>query len=93
MPLSRDARLSVSDAFLPRYQRTAADELQAVRRLTLWRAADFVLGKDAENWLELRWVLWRQRRGFIGARDEAGLVAVLRELDTMRCAAVLSAIS
>ena len=80
----RGPHATVPEAFLGWYASTSRMELQAVRRLTLWRAADLVLGSRAYGWLEPGRVLWSQRRGYIGTQDDEALARALRELDELR---------
>lgn len=84
MPLRRDPRALVSEVFLPWYRLKVAQETSTVRRYTLWRAANVVLGRDAYRFLEPPDVLWDRRPGYLGACDDERLAAVLRELDAIR---------
>lgn len=84
MPLDRDPRNSVAECFMPWYRKQLERETGAVRRYTLWRAADCVLGRESLGFLEPHTVLWSERRGYIGTRDDRSLEKVLRELDDLR---------
>jgi len=84
MPLDRDPRALVSESFFPWYRQQLEGEVRAVRRYTLWRAANLVLGRDAYQFLDTPTMLWSERPGYVGTCDDDKLLAVLRELDMIR---------
>jgi hypothetical protein len=75
---------SVADCFIHWYRLQVQRDISAVRSYTLWRAADYVLGKKAYHWLDTPGLLWSKRRSYIGTLDDDNLLIVLQQLDDAR---------
>jgi hypothetical protein len=78
MALTASPHATVDGGFMPLYERTLREEIEASRNFVLQRAADFVLGKRGQVWLLC------EHRANRGRRDDAMLEEVLRELDLLR---------
>jgi hypothetical protein len=78
MALTNSPHATIVGEFMPLYERTVREEIEASRNFILQRAADFVLGKHGQVWL------LSEHRANRGRRDDATREEVLRELDALR---------
>ena len=78
MALDASPHATVVGEFMPLYERTVREEIEASRNFILQRAADFVLGKRGQVWL------LSENRVTRGRRADAELEEMLRELDELR---------
>lgn len=82
MALTASPHATVVGEFMPLYERTVREEIEASRNFILQRAATFVLGKQGQVWLLC------EHRANRGRRDDQMLEEVLRELDAVRLSSV-----
>jgi hypothetical protein len=80
--LEASPHATIVGEFMPLYERTVREEIEASRNFILQRAADFVLGKRGQVWLLC------EHRANRGRSDDAMLEEVLRELDALRLRAL-----
>lgn len=83
MTLSRAEKPEVVREFLAHHQKMMAEDARRRRAKTLRRAADFVLGKEANQWLDLGSVLWSDRPIYYGTQSDEALEKALLELQAM----------
>lgn len=82
--LAVNEAISVADAFSVWHRLACREALRSMRHHTLWKAADFVLGRDANRWLDPHDVLWNRRRSYLGVGTEGALAVTLQELEAVR---------
>jgi len=78
MALEASPHATIVGEFMPLYERTVRQEIEASRNFIFQRAADFVLCKRGQVWLQC------EHRASRGRRDDAMLEDVLRELVARR---------